>query len=36
MEFGNVPEFIYFISLEILVNFDDQLVTVIRKPILED
>ena len=36
MEFGNVLEFINFISLAILMNFPDQLVIVICKLVLED
>ena len=36
MEFENFLEFIYFTLLAILVNFPDQLVTVICNPVLKD
>ena len=36
MEFGNFLEFIYFSLLAISMNFPNQIVTVIRNPILKD
>ena len=36
MEFGNFLEFIYFSSLEISVNFPNQLVTIIFNLVLKE